>query len=111
MQKMIKEYFLPSNNHNCKERNRSMDQYMKELYRLHTRNNMDEPELRIVIKYIDRLRHEILNEIMDTIWDLGSTIAWAKKLEERGNKFFLKNQQQQLISEQNKPSGLRAENK
>lgn len=85
---MIKEYFLPSNNHNCKERNRSMDQYMKELYRLHTRNNMDEPELRIVIKYIDRLRHEILNEIMDTIWDLGSTIAWAKKLEERGNKFF-----------------------
>ena len=108
---MIKEYFIPSNNHNCKERNRSMDQYMKELYRLHTRNNMDEPELRIVIKYIDRLRHEILNEIMDTIWDLGSTIAWAKKLEERGNKFFLKNQQQQLISEQNKPSGLRAENK
>lgn len=59
MQKMIKEYFMPSNYHNCKERNRSVDEYTKELYRLHIRNNMDKPELRIIIKYIDGLRHEI----------------------------------------------------
>lgn len=29
------------------------------------------------------LKQEIQDEIMDTIWDLGSVVAKAKKLEER----------------------------
>lgn len=40
---------------------------MKEFYRLHTRNNMDESEFRIATKYLGDLKQELQDEIVDAI--------------------------------------------
>lgn len=55
---------------------------MKEFYRLHLRNNMNEPEFRTYTKYIGELKQEFQDEIVDTIWDMGTIVDRAKKLEE-----------------------------
>lgn len=67
IKRMMKEYFLPANYqqqlcfkyHNCKQMNFSVDEYTKDFYLLHTRNNMDELEFLTVAKYISSLRQEI----------------------------------------------------
>lgn len=71
-----------------------VDEYTKEFYHLHTRNNMDKPELWIVAKYLGGLKQEIQDEIVNAIWDMGTTIARAKKLEERKQHVVFRTQQQ-----------------
>lgn len=43
---------------------------------------MDELEFWTVIKYLDRLKQELQDEIVDTICHMGAAIVKAKKLEE-----------------------------
>lgn len=62
---------------------------MKEFYRLHTRNNMDESEFRIATKYLGDLKQELQDEIIDAIWDMGIMVTTAKKLEEQKQHVFL----------------------
>lgn len=69
--------------HNCTQGNLSVDEYTKEIYHLYTRNNMEELEFQIVAKYIGRLKQEIQDEIVEMIWDLGTMVTGAKKLEAR----------------------------
>ena len=55
---------------------------MKEFYRLHTRNNMDQPEFQAVTKYLGMLKQELQDKIVNTIWDMGTEVTRAKRLEE-----------------------------
>lgn len=55
---------------------------MKEFYRLHSRNNMNESEFRTTTKYLGNLKQELQDEIVDVIWDIGIMVTTAKKLEE-----------------------------
>ena len=67
MQRMMKEYFLPVDYQhqlyvkyqNCRQGNHSVDEYMDEFYRLHTRNNMDEPEFQTITKYLGRFNQDL----------------------------------------------------
>lgn len=36
-----------------------------------------------VTKYLGELKQEIQDEIVDTVWDMGSVVARAKKLEDQ----------------------------
>ena len=57
----MKEYFLPEDYQqqlyvkyqNYKQGNHNLNEYMKEFYHLHTRNNIDEPEFQILTKHLD----------------------------------------------------------
>lgn len=66
---------------------------MKEFYRLHTRNNMDESEFRIATKYLGDLKQELQDEIVDAIWDMGIMVTTAKKLEEQKQRVVSRVQQ------------------
>ena len=116
---MIKEYFLPTDYQqqlyvkyqNCRQGNRSVDEYTDEFYHLHTRNNMDEPEFRTVTKYLGGLKQELQDEIVDVIWDIGTAVDRANKLEERKQCVVSRAQQRQLTSAQNRPNNVGIENK
>lgn len=55
---------------------------------------MDKLELWIVAKYLGGLKQEIQDQIVNAIWDMGTTIARAKKLEERKQHVVFRTQQQ-----------------
>lgn len=50
---------------------------------------MDELEFQTVTKYVGRLKQELQDGIVDTIWDMGTTVTNAKKLKYGSNVLFL----------------------
>ena len=78
---------------------------------MHTRNNMDELEFRTITKYLGRLKQELQDEIVDAIWDIGTAVARAKKLEEWKQRVVSRAQQRQLTSVQNRPNNVGIQNK
>lgn len=44
---------------------------------------IDEPVFLRVTKYLGELKQEIQDDIVDTVWDMGSVVARAKKLEDQ----------------------------
>lgn len=115
----MKEYFLPVDYQqqfymkyqNCSEGNYSVDKYMKDFYRLYSRNNMKEPQFRTVTKYIGELKQELQDEIVVVIWDMGTFVARAKKLEEWQQRAISRAQQRQFIGVQKRPNSVGFENK
>lgn len=115
----MKEYFLPVDYQqqfymkyqNCSEGNYSVDKYMKDFYRLYSRNNMKEPQFRTVTKYIGELKQELQDEIVVVIWDMGTFVARAKKLEEWQQRAISRAQQRQFIGVQKRPNSVGIENK
>lgn len=64
-QRIIAQLYVKYQNY--KQRNCSLDEYTKEFYRLHIRNNMNELEFHTITKYLGKLKQKIQNEIIDMI--------------------------------------------
>lgn len=80
-------------------------------YRLHIRNNMDEPKFWTVTKYDAGLRQELQDEIVKAILDIGTAVARAMKLGEHKQCAVSIAQQRQFTSVQNRLSSVQVENK
>ena len=90
MRQLLKGRFLPTDYNQilyqqyqqCQQRNRSVNKYTEELYRLNARNDLNETERQQVARYVGGLREVLQDQLaMTSIWKLSEAVNLAFKAE------------------------------